>query len=245
LFKIDKSTWEKMRSNNSEIIKQWIPEPHKISQDSAQEVFDVQTDASENFRYQEINASVQKEEIIKLALKEAEEIKKSAYQEGYNYGLRKAQNKFADICEEQNGQLSSILQEIEDSKKHYDDELEDKSLKLSISIAEKILNMKLENDDKIFVGMVRSTLAMMDKGEKFTLKLNKREYEKHYKNRCEALQKELQCDVPVTVVKDVSLKAGGLIIESEESFVDAGIGTQLERIANSLTNSDKQYHEAL
>jgi flagellar biosynthesis/type III secretory pathway protein FliH len=77
------------------------------------------------------------------------------------------------------------------------------------------------------------------------LKLNNREYEKHYKNKCEAFHKELQCDVPVTVIKDVSVKAGGLILESETSFVDASVDTQLKRIANSFTQRDKQYHEAL
>ena len=248
MFKIDKSTWEQMSSNKSRIIKQWTPESYKIIEEIEEEAKDLpdeQIVEPEIEEKEEISPEEKREEIINLALKEAEEIKKNAYREGYNEGMVKAQQKFEEICDEQNTQLNIILREIEENKKRFDGELETKALKLSISIAEKILNMKLENDDKIFVGMVKDTLALMDKGEKFILKLNNREYQKHYKNKCEAFRKELQCDVPVTVIKDVSIKAGGLILESEKSFVDAGVDTQLKRIANSLTQRDKQYHEAL
>ena len=246
MFKIDKSTWEQMSSNKSRIIKQWTPESYKVDGEIEDEaVEDVLIAEPENEKKEEIDPEEKREQIINLALKEAEEIKTNAYREGYSGGMEKARQKFAEICDEQNAQLNIILREIEESKKRFDAELEEKTLKLSISVAEKILNMKLENDDKLFVGMVKDTLALMDKGEKFILKLNNREYEKHYKNKCEAFQKELQCDVPVTIIKDVSLKAGGLILESEKSFVDASVDTQLKRIANSLTQRDKQYHEAL
>ena len=234
-----------MGSNNSEIIKQWIPEAHKVIGETGEDVADVPTAGTQKSAQPEKSASERKDEIIKAALEEAEMIKKRAYREGYSEGIGKAKVRFDEICRQNSGQLSGILREIEETKKRFDEELEARSLELSIYIAEKILNMKLENDDNTFVGLVKNTLAMMDKGEKFILKLNKREYEKLYASRCEAFLEELQCDVPVTVVKDVSLKAGGLILESEGSFIDAGIDTQLERIVNSLTHGDKQYHEAL
>ncbi len=245
MFKIDKSTWDQMSPNKAKIIKQWVPAPHEINEDTFKSESLDSVAKTERLNQQNPIGLKNRDEIIECALKEAVEIKKKAFEEGYNVGIEKSQKKFAETREKLSSHLETVLNEIKDNEMRLNEELEDKTLKLSINIAEKILNTKLENDDKVFVGMVKNTLSMMDEDDKFIIRLNNREYEKHFKNMCEDLQKELQCEVPITIVKDVSVRAGGCILESGKSFIDASVDTQLKRVANSLIQRDTQYHEAL
>lgn len=246
MYKIDKSTWEQMSSNKTKIIKQWMPELKDIKTEaqsqpvSADEVSAAETSGDIGPEAHELGR-----EIIEKAKREAEEIKKVAYTEGYKSGVKKSIIRFEQICEENRAELMEAIKQLEQTKRDFETDLEDKALKLSIIIAEKILNMKIESDDKVFVGMVKNALDKMDEGEKFTLKLNSREYEKHYMDRCDQFREELQCETPITVIKDSTVNAGSFILESEKSFIDAGADTQLSRIADSLVQRDKHYHEAL
>lgn len=239
-----------MSSNNTRIVKQWIPQPHDaINEASVEESIHINgntvAEAVNEKHHVKASSSMSEQEIINNALIEAEEIKKSAYKQGYETGISEAKKKLDDIKTKQKEIINNITNEVYELKERINHELEDKTLKLSIDIAEKIVNMKLESDDKVFVGIVRNSIAMMDTDEKLTLKLNHREYEKYFKNSCESLYEELQCGPSISVVQDRSISEGGLILESEKGFVNAGVDIQLKRLANSITQRDKQYHEAL
>jgi flagellar assembly protein FliH len=242
LFKIDKSAIENMDINKSKVIKQWQPKSHdiRIEQKSIEtsEVIvrdtRIDTDAiSREIKQSREYLDREKSSIIELAKKEADDIRKLAYEEGYNSGLKDAEKKFVDISNKQSEKLKSMIEELQELKAQLNAELEDKTLQLSIDIAEKILNMQLENDDKVFVGIVKKTIAMMDAEDKMTLRLNHREYMKYFKDGGESLQKELKC-APLLVVEDASIKEGGCILESEKGFIDAGIGSQLDKLSKSI-----------
>ena len=234
-----------MSSNKDKIIKQWIPQPCEVIDEGLSDNSNSNINDSSFFGQNDILPEERRDKIIEEALAKANKIKEDAYKEGYEKGLEQANKKFDDIYQKQSSQLSAVLSEIDEAKKCFEEEVEDKSLKLALCIAEKILNMKIENDDKVFVGLVRNALSMLDEDEKFILRLNCSEYERHFKDKHESFQKELQSDVPIAVVKDNSLNNGGFIVESKKSFIDASVGTQLKKISNSITQRDAQYHEAL
>lgn len=244
MFKIDKTAIENMDINKSRVIKQWQPTAHDIKfeqrkVESQVIIRDTRVDAEAISR--EINESkvylekVEKEKksILDRAKKEADDIRKLAYEEGYSLGLKDAEQKFVEISNKQSEKLKSVIEELQELKTQLNAELEDKTLQLSIDIAEKILNIQLENDDKVFVGIVKKTIAMMDTEDKMTLRLNHREYVKYFKDGGESLQKELKC-APLSVVEDASIKEGGCILESDKGFIDAGIGSQLDKLSNSI-----------
>jgi flagellar assembly protein FliH len=242
LFKIDKSAIENMDYNKSKVIKQWQPRSHdiKIEQKNVETskviVRDALIDAeaiSREVKQSKEYLEKEKKTILELAKKEAENIKEQAYKEGYNSGLKDAEKKFIEISNKQSKKLECMIEELQELKAQLNAELEDKTLQLSIDIAEKILNMQLENDDKVFVGIVKKTIAMMDAEDKMTLKLNHREYVKYFRDGGESLQKELQC-APLLVVEDASIDEGGCLLESEKGFVDAGIGSQLSKLSESI-----------
>ncbi len=233
-----------MSINNTRVVKQWIPQAHDLKKRSSENIYVMDIDGNPNHRNVQ-TSGLSKEEIIEEAMKEAAEIKKKAYQEGFDSGILDAKKKLDEICTKQKENVDQVMNEIDELKEQMNNELEDKVLSLSVTIAEKIVNMKLESDDSVFVGIVKNTIAMMDSDDKLTLKLNHREYEKYFGISCNSLLEELQCGVPVAVVQDKSINEGGLILESEKGFVNAGIDTQLSRLANSITQRDKQYHEAL
>ncbi len=247
MYKIDKSTWDKMSSNKSKIIKQWMPEPHvvhKVEEPKKDEILEVEK-KPEVVEVSNVDVEEEVSKILKKAQAEAEQIKKAAYEEGLELGFKKANEKFQQVNEKQKADLQEILKKIEIDKNQIISHFEKETLNLSLVIAEKILNIKLDSDDKVFVGMVKNTLDMIEQDEPLILRLSSDEYEKHYREKSEALLEELQCDAQLTVVKDASLKPGSLIVESESGFVDAGVATQLGRVAESLTQSDSQYHEVL
>ncbi len=246
MYKIDKSTWDKMSSNKSKIIKQWMPEPHVVHKNAEQTQKEIIAEPTiENTSRPQVNVDIETNNILKNAKDQADSIRKAAYKEGYESGIIEAREKFNQVYEQQKSNLEEVLKQLEIDKIQIISHFEKETLNLSLVIAEKILNMKLESDDKVFVGIVKNTLDLIEQDEPLTLRLSAHEYEKHYRNKSEALLEELQSEVQLTVVKDASLKPGSLIVESDSGFVDAGTQTQLDRVADSLKQSDNQYHEVL
>lgn len=251
MFKIDKSSVEYIDSNKSiVVIKQWKQE-EKVKKTEAKEKPPAVEEAAGNLTLpaenpEEIirNAKLDAEMIVQQAINKVADIKAEAWREGYAKGAEESRAEYEALCRENREKFQAAMNGLEELHGEIMAELEEDILQLSLDIAEKIVNIQLERDDILFVGLVKNAVQKLNPKEKFILRVNQREYDKYFANGSEWLEIELE-SAPLSVVRDPTIAPGGCVLESDEGIIKAGMDVQLKNIAASLNLADRQYDEAL
>jgi len=177
---------------------------------------------------------------ISNPVQETQEIKESAYRQGYENGIAQANKDLAASIQAETQKVQIILNNIEAYKQEMFNDLQGNVLELSLDIAEKIVNIQLKRDDKVYVGIIKKAIAKLKLAEKFVLRVSRTEYEQYFKHGARWLQEELECG-PFEVVSDPYLEENSAVIESDEEIINAGVQVQLNKIRNSL--NEKVAHD--
>lgn len=248
MYKIDKSLVDSMNFNKSFIV---ITNDETLSENVNSKNIDTAKTSGEDIEItpeikQEIlfNASNEAQLIIRDAYKKAEKIKKLAYQQGYDKGMDDANRKLEDEIKTQTEEVAGVLKKLKAYKQNLYKEIQDNLLQLSLDIAEKIVNIQLKRDDKVYVGIVKKAITKLKCSEKFVLQVSRKEYNKYFKDDTKWLQDEIEC-APFEVVCDPYMEDGGCIVESDEGIINAGVQIQLNKIQGSLNEKAAQYGQAL
>jgi len=151
------------------------------------------------------------------------EVMPLAKAEGYQKGLQEAQSKAEEIMARAKAYLEMARKVLQQEYEKVDEQL----VKLSIRIAEKVLNCSLQHDPQILLHVLRNIVQMPL--EKDTVVL-------HLSNKDLQWYSELpeQDKLPYPVVADETLKCGDVLLECSEGIFDARIDTQLERLERYL-----------
>lgn len=160
-----------------------------------------------------------------------------ARREGYAKGCREAREEAKEQallrereCERFFSQLREAVGKRQDER---DQEMEQNILAISAAIAKKIINIRLEKDDIVFMGLVREAVKRLNAKERFTIHVNEREYERFFQKGGGWLSDATQC-APFHVLPDADIQPGGLVLVSSAGRVDAGIETQVQKLAGAL-----------
>ncbi len=237
MFKINQSLVEQMSTNKSVVViaprpipaQEMKPAVEEIREDSEQPA----ADPAEQAQLKLQSANEKAENIIKEAYENAEKIRKSAWQEGYNQGKNDAESEVSKFMQEQTNTARNIFANMERYKENLFGELKDSVLQLSFDIAEKIVNIELQKDDKVYEGIVIKAINELKCAEKLVIHVGKAEYERFFKNGAEWLQGETG-SVPFEVVCDGQVGDGVCILESNDEVLNASTHVQLTRIKHQL-----------
>ena len=126
----------------------------------------------------------------------------------------------------------SLIEELKKQREEYLKSVEKEMVGLSLEIASKVIQQKIEQDEKVILKNLKHALKhLLDKG-RIIIKLNPADLEivsKHSKEikSAEGL-KELILE------EDSKVTRGGCLIHSELGHIDAQIETQLEMIGKAL-----------
>ncbi len=171
--------------------------------------------------------------IIKRAQKEAQEIKKTAWEKGYEEGKDNAKKEMESFIKEQTAEAWKVFASVEKYKENMYNELQESVLQLSFDIAEKIVNIELQRDDKVYVGIVKDAILNIKGVDKFVLRVGRTEYDKFFKDGAQWLRDETGC-VPFEVVCDPQMERGACILESDDKILNTSIALQLNKIRHVL-----------
>jgi flagellar assembly protein FliH len=171
--------------------------------------------------------------IIADAMEQSEKIKKDAFEKGYSEGMQKAQKANEEMLELQRQELYEFMRTIQQKYEERLARLESSVLELSCAIAEKIVNITLEKNDIVFVGLIKKAVQQLGACEKFTIRVGTREYDRYFGEGCQWLADELAC-APFKIIRDCEIKDGGCVIEYEDGMLDASVSTQLKKTAKLL-----------
>lgn len=218
------------------------PEQSEFDSQKAQTTPDVEELAREHAAKLIDDAQDEADACIAAAKAEAEQIKETAREEGYSAGQAQAAQEQQALAGELRTQFERILNELRAREDGRDAEMEYNILQLSVEIAEKILNISLENDDMVFMGLVKEAVQRLNARDKFAIHLNQREYDRFFAEGSGWLHDAIQ-SAPFTVSADASIAPGGLLLKSQEGTVRAGVDTQLDKLKHALLSQEEEYDE--
>ena len=174
-------------------------------------------------------ASQKAQQIIENAYADAEEIKEAARQEGLRQGNAEAQDKLSA----QTQKAQDALKKLDAYRQSLFEALEMHVLDLSLDIAQKIINIKLQNDDTTYKELVKKAVDSLKIADHFTLTVSRDEYERFFKDSTDWLRAEIGCGA-YDVAVDHKMPGGTCVVESDNQLVDAGVQTQLDKIRQHL-----------
>lgn len=164
--------------------------------------------------------------LVSRAQEESENIKKSAFDEGYRLGLEKAS---ADLDAFRN-ELSKFM----NAKKDVFEFIAPDILEISVDIAKKIIKKELESDPQTLINTIVDVLRSVSKNEaKINIRVHPHAVQ-FIKDTIPNITYQYGIDSKINVISDPSVDEGGCVFQTSNGIVDASIDTQMEIIKKAL-----------
>ena len=164
--------------------------------------------------------------LVSRAQEESENIKKSAFEEGYRAGLDKAntdlevfRNNLAQFMGAQKDVFEYIAPDI---------------LEISVDIAKKIIKKEVEQDPQVLMNTIVDVLKTLSKNEPKIIIKVKPQAVQFIKDTIPNITYQYGIDSKINIVADPSIEEGGCVFQTNNGIVDASIDTQLEIIKKAL-----------
>ncbi len=151
---------------------------------------------------------------------------KKGFQEGYDDGKEKSDA----LIVEANKIKGNYLKEREEILSNIEKDV----ICLVMSLCEKILNQKLENDKEAIISIILKGIDSLNVKENLIIKVSKEDYDivEMSKQRILAMANLIE-DIQIRV--DSNLSKGGCIIEGSRGIVDVSLDLQIEEMKKLLT----------
>lgn len=164
--------------------------------------------------------------LVSRAQEESENIKKSAFEEGYRLGLAKASSDMEDF----RNQLEGFMNARKDVFEYIAPDI----LEISVDIAKKIIKKELESDPQVLLNTIVEVLRTISKSEpKITIRVRPQSVQ-FIKDTIPNITYQYGIDSKINIVADPSIEDGGCVFQTNNGIVDASIDTQIEIIKKAL-----------
>lgn len=189
------------------------------------------------------------DDILNVAKKEAEEIKKSAYQKGYDEGVKEGREdgywksydenslKFGEDRQRALKEVEDCLAEVEIKKKeildHYLEDLRD----IAIAIAEKVIHISLKSSGDIIKRMIIAATEKLKKTEWAKIYISKYDADLTMQGDAELLNSLSYLSDNIKIISMNREERGTCIVELPKEIIDVSVDAQMENIKEILHNA--------
>jgi flagellar assembly protein FliH len=196
------------------------------------------------------NAEEQRESIIQSAYERSKEIfndsKDKGYEEGYeigntagyelgtSQGYDKGYNEGKVISETLIKEALEIKNQYISKKENLTKELEKDIIELVMSIYEKIINDKVQEENDTIIALVLNGIQNLDITDKLTIIVSKEDFDMLEMSKDIILAKASMIS-ELVIRYDISYKKGDCILETSKGNIDVSITNQLEEVRELLT----------
>lgn len=164
--------------------------------------------------------------LVSRAQQEAHTIKELAAREGYQNGLKKAQEEIEEI-------KSSILEFIS-MKNEMHEKFYPHIMEISLEIAKKIIKKEVEMSQEVLKNIILSTMDELNSDtEKVTIKVNPVDVEFASASLPEIIEAKNVC-AKVSISADETVETGSCILIANNGVIDANFATQLAVLQNAF-----------
>jgi flagellar assembly protein FliH len=178
------------------------------------------------------NAQIEAEEIISVALEEANQLKDNAYNEGKSLGYEDGKNEYVKEIEQIKDQLELERQSIAVEKEKAIAEVEPKMVEIIKNIVQKLVNSQVAVDDTI-IYLIKQGFKEIELHGDIIIKVSSEDFEYVIDNK-EKLTKDVSERVNLEILKELSLQSKECIIETQMGNIDCSLGTQLNGLLKEL-----------
>ncbi len=186
-----------------------------------------------------INAQKEYENIInsanEIAKTEFEKYKQEGYQKGYEEGVKQGHQKSIDEYKSEIDEAIDIKNNVIKWKKDQVNEVERDIIDLVIKSVDKIIKLKLDENDEIILNLIKEALNKLTFTEKLIVRVNADDFEKVDSSRDKILAMAGHID-DIKIKIDKSLQKGDLIIDTNAGSVNPSIKSQFEIIKEQFLN---------
>ena len=184
------------------------------------------------------SARQQAAKIISDAQDEAEEERRLGYEQGFEEGSAKGseegKSKYDEMIEakkrEDDETLKRVIDEMYEERERTYIGMEKEATNLSIEIVRKILNPTEDELVDVFTPMIKNALRQMPTDSKIVLRVGPKEYERFFSSGAAVIELDSGATVKASVLRDVSLNDGDLIIDTDDVTINAGLDSQLQYV---------------
>ena len=187
------------------------------------------------------DAKVEAAQILLNAREEVDEERKRGWQEGYSEGVEEGKRSYDDkvqSCEEALAEkvkaddeaLKNVFDELYREQERIISESEEETVNLALEIVKKIIRPAEEELGTVFTSLVKNTLQQMSTDGKIVIRVGPTEYERFFSSGAAVIELDSGIKVSATVMKELTMNEGDLIIDSDEGTVNASIDSQLEYV---------------
>lgn len=177
--------------------------------------------------------------LITKAEQEAQTIREEAYEAGLQEGREAAKEMQKQAELDLQRQFDEIMAAVHEGESFRDSMFEENTLKLSLEIAKKIIGQQIEQDEAAFISMLKEAIKRLNEKEKFTIRLNQREYDKFFQDGSGFLAEQVQ-SAPFAVMIDGEVEPGGIVLTGQGGMVIAGVEDQLNKLSKAILDEENE-----
>jgi flagellar biosynthesis/type III secretory pathway protein FliH len=169
-------------------------------------------------------------EIISAGKAEAANIFAASREKGYSEGHLEGKKSFDAKIIENEDSLKRVIEALHEEKAQTFAGMEDELIKLSMEIVRKIINPAEEAAGGVFESLIRNALRQIAPDDRIMLRISSDDYERFFPEGNALFEFSNGVTVSAAILKDLSLNEYDLIIDKNDSTIDAGLDTQLRLI---------------
>ncbi|MDD2620854.1 MAG: FliH/SctL family protein, partial [Syntrophomonadaceae bacterium] len=174
------------------------------------------------------NAHEEAEVLREKMFEEATQIREKSQNEGYENGLKTAQQEIeADrlLAIQQNQEL---LEEARQTKLNMMKASESDMVRLAMAVAKRVIGSELATNPNVIINMLREALGFLDQPGNVTVYVNPQDVERIFKvMETETFTDIGSNDMQLNIYADGRIAAGGCMLESDAGSVDARVETRI------------------
>lgn len=230
-FSADQDTSELTELDQTQSYEEQVSQPY-IPQEPELDLFDIEsidfTQRQERRRGSRRRGyrRIDDRNLVSRAQEESENIKKSAFEEGYRLGLQKADADLQKFREE----ISNFM----NARKEVFEYIAPDILEISVDIAKTIIKRELDSDPQVLINTIVDVLKTVSKSEPKVVIRVRPQSVQFVKDTIPNITYEYGIDSKINIVADPTVEEGGCILQTNNGIVDASVDTQLEIIKKAL-----------
>ncbi len=191
----------------------------------------------------------QTRQMLVEAQREAEEIRRRAFEEGHETGRRDglsqadadierragemAEQKAREMLQTTIPALQAAAEEISLERDRWRAHWEASAVELAAAIAEKLLRHELNRQPEVTIDLLRETLEIAAGSPSIRLRLHPDDLQL-LGEHAEGVVRSMASCGDAELVPDLTIFRGGCVIETRHGIIDAKLETQLQRITSEL-----------
>lgn len=224
--------------------KMQLVQLEKQAEKSRAEAQQIRTEAQQESSKLKEKAEQTAAQLLDQAKEEARALQKAEKERGFSEGQKASEKEKQEWKAREQEKFNTQVRQMQAMYKSKVDEVQKDVTTLVAEITEKIIGIKMSENDQAFLNVVEAAMSRFRQNDDLVIHLSSEDF-RHFSETgsISALSKTRGRNL--FLHKDPSMKKGGCVLESDAEFVDCGIPGQLDRMKKILASekSDEFYDE--